>query len=657
MKLSRLSILLASMLFLSACSFSLAEDVTPPPGVQQQQQSSVQSQPASLNGPLYPLIAPDPENGKAIYVEKCAPCHGDRGLGDGPQAAQLPNPVTAIGSPDVARQSAPDQWYAVVTNGNLERFMPPFTSLSDRQRWDVVAYAYSLSAPEADIMKGAELFQANCARCHGENGAGDGPDAANLSVKPVDFTNQEYMAGKAAADFYAAISQGVAPEMPAFGDKLSEVDRWVLTDYLRSLTFKASGSTLAQAGTAAPPEGTSSVSEGTTAAPQTTPVPEETSAPGITTTEVLSPTAALGSINGVVTNSSGGNVPSGLAITLHGFDQMQTAITETTTLKDDGSFVFQDVPMIPGRVFLTTVEFDGSTYGSDIATAENGTTSLDLPIIVYETTNDTSSLSVDRLHLFFEFADPNTMRVIELYIISNNSNKTVIAPVKGDPTITFKLPEGATNLEFQDGELGGRYVQTEGGFGDTAAIRPGSGSYQVLFAFEMPYNKKLDLAQPLDMPTNAVVILVPAGNISVKGDNLQDGGVRPVQGVDYQTYNGSALNAGDILHLSVTGSPAGSSSALTVGSKTNLLVGIGALGFVLIVSGLYLFLRNRNKQFTEDDLAEDAVLATPETTENAETVMDAILALDDLYRAGELPEDAYRQRRAELKARLKELLD
>jgi hypothetical protein len=36
--------------------------------------------------------------------------------------------------------------------------------------------------------------------------------------------------------------------------------------------------------------------------------------------------------------------------------------------------------------------------------------------------------------------------------------------------------------------------------------------------------------------------------------------------------------------------------------------------------------------------------------------MDAILALDDLYQAGKLPEEAYRQRRAELKARLKEIV-
>jgi len=36
-------------------------------------------------------------------------------------------------------------------------------------------------------------------------------------------------------------------------------------------------------------------------------------------------------------------------------------------------------------------------------------------------------------------------------------------------------------------------------------------------------------------------------------------------------------------------------------------------------------------------------------------LMDAIIALDELYQAGELPEAAYLERREELKARLKEM--
>ena len=37
-------------------------------------------------------------------------------------------------------------------------------------------------------------------------------------------------------------------------------------------------------------------------------------------------------------------------------------------------------------------------------------------------------------------------------------------------------------------------------------------------------------------------------------------------------------------------------------------------------------------------------------------LLDAILTLDDQYKAGELPEEAYIKRRGELKARIKELL-
>jgi hypothetical protein len=42
--------------------------------------------------------------------------------------------------------------------------------------------------------------------------------------------------------------------------------------------------------------------------------------------------------------------------------------------------------------------------------------------------------------------------------------------------------------------------------------------------------------------------------------------------------------------------------------------------------------------------------------EDADALMDAIIALDDQFRAGNISEEAYRQRRAELKARLKEKL-
>ena len=141
MNLSRLFLLSTLVLLFSACDLSLAADVTPPPD--QIQEPVVQG---GLDAPselLYPLVPPDLSKGAAIYTDKCAPCHGAEGFGDGPRSVGLPNPVAAIGTTGVARESTPIQWYTVVSQGNIERFMPPFQSLTERQNQLLKGQIYS----------------------------------------------------------------------------------------------------------------------------------------------------------------------------------------------------------------------------------------------------------------------------------------------------------------------------------------------------------------------------------------------------------------------------------------------------------------------------------------------------------------------------------
>lgn len=608
----------------------MAEDIIPPPG--SQQMPVTRTQPAAI-GPLYPLVPPNPEDGQELYIEKCAPCHGVTGQGDGPQASQLPNPVKAIGSVDLARQSTPVDWYTQVTRGNLERFMPPFPSLSDRQRWDLVVYVYSLSAPALGIAQGAELFQTHCASCHGERGRGDGPKAASLSKPPANFTDQAFMAEKSTAAFFMAIEVGIPPDMPDFGDLLTEDDRWALADFVRTLTF------------AIPEE------PGPTGVPQTS---VETSEPVETATESASG-AHTSSVTGEVINASG-DLPADIVATLHGYDDMREVFTQTTTLQQDSSFVFQDVEMHPGRIFIVTVEYDQTTYGgSDVGSFQPGEATLDLPVVIFETTTDRSILTVDRLHLFLEFVDAQTLRVGQLYIISNLSDKTLVAAEEGQATVNFTLPEGATRLEIQDGVLGGRFVQTPDGFGDTIPISPGIGNYQILFSFEMSYDRKLELVQPVPLTVTSVVIMIPEGNIKIESDLLQDGGTTDVQGTTYHVYNSGSLASGDDLRLTITGNPVGGGPSISAGSDNSLVIGLGVFGFAFIVTGVWLYQRTRVT--VEEDEAKSPAALSSDSPENVENLMDAILALDDLFQAGQLPEEAYRQRRAELKARLKELLD
>src|SRR5512141_1593769 len=219
--------IIAIAFLLSACNFSLAEDVTPPPGY-------VSPTPAPTMGPLFPAKAPSTQNGALIFAQKCAPCHGATGLGDGPQGIQLGVTVPAFGLPEIARPASPAQWYTTVTQGNMERFMPPFASLSDQQRWDVVAYAMTLHTSEAELAKGKNLFEANCANCSTDF-----------------FKDQSKMSALSEVELARIIKQG-NEQVQAFGSTLSDDDMWAVAAYLRTLAFDTAPVVSAPASTATP---------------------------------------------------------------------------------------------------------------------------------------------------------------------------------------------------------------------------------------------------------------------------------------------------------------------------------------------------------------------------------------------------------------------
>ena len=191
----RAIIFVAFAVVLSACNFTLAEDVTPPPGY-------VPPSPAPTLGPAFPAQAPDLQNGAAIYAEKCASCHGADGLANTVMSEQLAAQgvtVPALGTAAVARKATPADWYRLVTLGNMDNFMPPFDSLSDQERWDVVAYAQSLSSTPDQISQGKQLFNENCANC------------------PTDlFTNQEKMAALSTDALVSLLAEG-GEGLPSLG--------------------------------------------------------------------------------------------------------------------------------------------------------------------------------------------------------------------------------------------------------------------------------------------------------------------------------------------------------------------------------------------------------------------------------------------------------
>lgn len=92
---------------------------------------------------------------------------------------------------------------------------------------------------------GYNLYQANCAACHGVDGNGGGPLAATTPVQPPSL--KAHLSQHTDGDLFYWISNGLPGGMPGWSAKLSETDRWNLVNYLRSIngqgpTPAASGS-------------------------------------------------------------------------------------------------------------------------------------------------------------------------------------------------------------------------------------------------------------------------------------------------------------------------------------------------------------------------------------------------------------------------------
>jgi mono/diheme cytochrome c family protein len=81
------------------------------------------------------------------------------------------------------------------------------------------------------------LFAEHCAKCHGDDGRGDGPEAMMYSVKPADFTHAERMNSIPDGELFYVLSEGRVP-MPPFKNQLSETQRWQLIHFVREFARK-----------------------------------------------------------------------------------------------------------------------------------------------------------------------------------------------------------------------------------------------------------------------------------------------------------------------------------------------------------------------------------------------------------------------------------
>ncbi len=382
------------------------------------------------------------------------------------------------------------------------------------------------------------------------------------------------------------------------------------------------------------------------------PRPSSTPAEPQPTREAVSTEPGDGEVLIDIIDQTGGNLlEQFLEVRLEGYDQFELAYQDFQVADLSGQVMFSQVPLQPGRVFFASISYGGAVYRSALVEVTDQTKSLMIPIQIYDTTTDRSSLLIERVHLLVEFLQPDLADVVEIYIISNLGDATVVAESAGQPSVEFPLPAGALDISFDDGAIGQRYLLTENGFGDTISIPPGTGVYQVLVYYSLPYpTDELEFKQQMAYPVGAVVVMTSAGDVTIKDSGLVDMGVQNVTGGAVQVYSGASIAKDQNLEFRLSGKPATAASQPETSSQPSqvLLIGLGVFGGLLFLTGITLYFRNQRPL---ESSARNSGLE-----DDREDILDSIIALEDLFKSGEISEKAYQTKRQDLKDQLSKLI-
>jgi high-affinity iron transporter len=191
---------------------------------------------AKLELPRGPL---DLAEGRRIFRQSCASCHGVAGLGDGPSGAAMHLRPPAIGTAAQMRGVTPAMMFRITSVGIAGTPMAGYAgTLTPAQRWNVVAYVNSLRTTRQQQLEGEGLFTQRCASCHGVTGAGDGTLARSLSKLPPEIGTVAWQIEHSDEQIASVVKAGLpGTAMPPSHD-LTDAQAASVVAYVRTLPMQ-----------------------------------------------------------------------------------------------------------------------------------------------------------------------------------------------------------------------------------------------------------------------------------------------------------------------------------------------------------------------------------------------------------------------------------
>ena len=360
--------------------------------------------------------------------------------------------------------------------------------------------------------------------------------------------------------------------------------------------------------------------------------------------------APSGSIEGRVLNGAGDKPEAGVEVVLTGARPDGTGqLVRRAKTDKKGRFEFSNVPT-GNRFYAVDASFDGGFFAGGAVELPAGTAKR--PVVktrlrVWETMSDPDAILIRRNDIFLS-TGKEALDVVESVTVVNTSKRAYIgrAPAAGSAepraALGLDLPSGADRSAVQilDSSIDvPGLVPTDSGVGITAAIPPGE--TLITFAYRLPGSAGVyDFAKTALYPV--LNTSVHAGDpLTIRSNRLVDNGEVTLGGTRYRRWSTTeALDAGDQLQVAAV-AEAGGSPALIVGIVIAAVLAIGLL--------LWAFIRRRRPAPVVRTSGAHPV------AETREHLVSLIAALDLRHRAGDVSEEEWTRRRAELKQELAEL--
>jgi hypothetical protein len=359
----------------------------------------------------------------------------------------------------------------------------------------------------------------------------------------------------------------------------------------------------------------------------------------------------------IINRTPDGTVPEKMELMLHAWDEnFDDKLMLDGYSAAGGTFEFRDLSLDPDLLYAVMLTYDNAVYSSEPANVAEEQTELSLEIPIYESTTDTSSVQIERQHVLFDAAIDG-LGVAEIYILSNTGDRTITGQANEEDalisSLLFPLPEGATNISFNEAVNGGRFFLAPGGFVDTAPLRPGSNTGQVVVTYVLPYEDSLTYSWMANWPVERLNFMVMSGiGLAIEGDKLTRVGSQQMDGggqVDVFSYG--SVNSGDNVIVALSGTllqpliaPEGdmTTTAQTdagFSSQRNLALGGAALGLALLGVGVWWYLRPNS---------EDPFDVEDESKASYDQLVTKIAQLDEAYDRGELIDSDYAKQREKM---------